>query len=182
MSSVLSPSVLLPLPGGTVLLPPNARADLAFQTTNLGPYPGGTSGLVTVVDANYIQVLIALSFVYGTADNTAGAPEIFCRSVESSSIAAWTTAGSYLQPEATDATYLFSTGVTSSFVDTAAFTTVVAPLPLLPMFGKQSVEIQFAGTPGHEPGVDNIAATIVYVPTGDIDAGYDTLVATPVLI
>lgn len=188
MSVPADPVQYVPLPGGTVMLPGNARPDLAYVTNNLVKVTGSGATLWAPT-VNTYSVILDIQFGFNTGATVAQRlPALFFQTTPyNTSIEISPT---QIQPENTQASYLFSTGLNSAWASRAPgmVTTYQTQLPLLVLQPTGSVILTLYNLQVDDTAPSNVIVTVASIPTGPYLSALDTATSsstpfvTPVLV
>lgn len=174
----------LPLPGGTVLLPDYARADLAFSLSQTAASPGQNGGQIWKVPPGYLDVLFSVNTSMGTGA-TPGTRVIYMEIRAPDNTVLAQLPGGEGQPASTNADWFFSSSLATAISATGAGNGWIfaAPLPLFLLYPSAYVNLWNLGAVSGDSGPLNPSLTVLRVPQGpETTSATVAPVATPVLV
>jgi hypothetical protein len=166
VSSLLEPAQYITVPGGTVVLPPNARPDLAFTVTQ--QVPGAATFVVFwQASSSYYDIVTSLSFTFSTDGGAGDRLLKVSYGTTAAPMSGPVQAAGATQPASTVGQYVFTTGITAGTTNTTIANAQVfmVPLPLFVVTNTQTVAVTIV----NEGGSDSLtvgSVTVVRVPTG----------------
>lgn len=172
---------ILPLPGGSVVLPDYARPDLAFQQTFVIPLGSQNNFARYTVPANYIDIVVGAQLTMVT-DATAGTryAELFAQ--DANGLTLWDMpSNNGINPSGGGTTY-WSAFVGAPWVAPLAFNNVM-PVPALPVLPGSLIQMQMANSAGPSDRLSTHTITVIRVLSGPYQdaAAPPAILPTPVL-